>query len=405
MARKKKVVEPIVGPGKDPENKLTVQKSNPLLSLWRSDMSLAEFKILDTYLSRINSREPDKRTVVFTKGELEQLLGVKKINKASLLSRLKGLYRGVEIEDSNKKIRTVGLFEETYGGLDEETGLWTVQLTCTPSAMKYIFNIEKLGYLRYKLRCITSLSSRYAYILFLYLEKNRTMHLSWEVDVDELRLLLNCDTEPTYAQFKRFNDLVLKKCQKELHEKTECRFEYVPIKKGRKVTAVRFILESIAVMPVVDAEQLSMFEGSADPIEAVAAVLPAGFTREQVQAIYTAASPVAAGLYGVATPTPGQVMGYLQSKMGKLMAYDAREPIKHKDTYLLHMIENDLSKLAKEAPRASGRRELDEDEQRSIQRMLIQKVLDEPDDEPVTVGNNPELAARAAELKENLQSK
>lgn len=405
MARKKKVVEPIVGPGKDPENKLTVQKSNPLLSLWRSDMSLAEFKILDTYLSRINSREPDKRTVVFTKGELEQLLGVKKINKASLLSRLKGLYRGVEIEGSDKKIRTVGLFEETYGGLDEETGLWTVQLTCTPSAMKYVFNVEKLGYLRYKLRCITSLSSRYAYILFLYLEKNRTMHLSWEVDVDELRLLLNCDTEPTYAQFKRFNDLVLKKCQKELHEKTECRFEYTPIKKGRKVMAVRFTLESIAVMPVVDEGQLSLFEGAADPFDAIAAVLPAGFTREQVQAIHTAAIPVAAGLYGVAEPTPAQVMGYLQSKMGKLMAYDAREPIKHKDTYLLHMIENDLSKLAKEAPRTSGRRQLDEDEQRSIQRMLIQKVLDEPDDEPVTVGNNPELAARAAELKENLQGK
>lgn len=405
MARKKKVVEPIIGLGRDPENRLTVQKSNPLLSLWRSDMSLAEFKILDTYLSRINSREPDKRTVVFTKGELEQLLGVKKINKANLAARLKSLYRGVEIESSNRKISTIGLFEKADGDLDPETGLWTVQLTCTPSAMQYIFNIEKIGYLRYKLHAITKLSSRYAYILFLYLEKNRTMHLSWEEDVNDLRRLLNCDQDESYSAFKVFNDRVLKRCQKELLEKTECRFEYTPIKKGRKVTAVRFTLESIAVMPVVDEGQLSMFDGVGDPIDAIAAVLPAGFTREQVQAIHTAAIPVAAGLYGVAEPTPAQVMGYLQSKMGKLMAYDAREPIKHKDTYLLHMIENDLSKLAKEAPRTSGRRQLDEDEQRSIQRMLIQKVLDEPDDEPITVGNNPELAARAAELKENLQGK
>lgn len=399
MARKKKVIEPIVGPGKDPENKLTVQKSNPLLSLWRSDMSLAEFKILDTYLSRINSREPDKRTVVFTKGELEQLLGVKKINKANLLARLKGLYRGVEIEDSDKKIRTIGLFEETYGGLDEETGLWTVQLTCTPSAMKYVFNIEKLGYLRYKLRCITSLSSRYAYILFLYLEKNRTMHLSWEEDVDDLRRLLNCDTEPTYAQYKRFNDLVLKKCQKELLEKTECRFEYAPIKKGRKVTAVRFTLESIAVMPVADEGQLSMFEGSADPIDAVATVLPAGFSREQVQAVYTAATPVAAGLYGVATPTPAQVMGYLQNKMGLLMAYDAKESIPRKDKYLLRMIENDLARLGKEKstktsiPGGAGwKPSLGEAELDAIQQTLR------------TAGNDPEVAERAEKLKAELQN-
>lgn len=395
MARKKKVVEPIVGPGKDPENKLTVQKSIPLFSLWRSDMSLSEFKILDTYLSRINSREPEKRTVVFTKGELEQLLGVKRINKPDLAARLKGLGRFVDLEEKNsKKIHQVALFEEAYGEMDEN-GQWTVKLTCTAKAMKYIFNIEELGYLRYKLRCITSLTSRYTYILFLYLEKNRTLHLSWEVGVDELRRLLNCDKDESYSAFKVFNDRVLKRCQKELHEKTECRFEYTPIKKGRTVTAVRFTLESIAVMPVIEEGQLSMFEGAADPIEAVAAVLPAGFAREQVQAIYTAATPVARGLYGVAEPTPAQVMGYLQTKMGLLMAYDAKEPIPRKDKYLLRMIENDLAKLAKEAPRTSGRRQLDDDEKRAIQRMM--------DEEPVTVGNSPELAARAAELKEKLQ--
>lgn len=405
MARKKKVVEPIVGPGRDPENKLTVQKSIPLFSLWRSDMSLSEFKILDTYLSRINSRDPEKRTVVFTKGELEQLLGVKRINKPDLAARLKGLGRFVDLEEkSSKKIHQVALFEEAYGEMDEN-GQWTVKLTCTTKAMKYIFNIEELGYLRYKLRCITSLTSRYTYILFLYLEKNRTLHLSWEVGVDELRRILNCDQDELYREFKFFNQRILKRCQKELHEKTECRFNYTPIKKGRTVTAVRFTLESIAVIPVVDEGQISMFDDAADPLDAVAAVLPAKFTREQVQAIFTAATPVAAGLYGVATPTPAQVMGYLQNKMGMLMAYDAKETIPRKDRYLLQMIENDLIKLAKmQTPKTSSRkRELDEDEKNAIQRMLIQKVLQEDTDEPITVGNNPELAARAAELKESLQ--
>ena len=73
MPRKKKGIEPIVGTGRDPENKLTVLKSRPLCSLWQSDMTLAEFKLLDPYLSRINSHHPEKRTVISTKGELEQL--------------------------------------------------------------------------------------------------------------------------------------------------------------------------------------------------------------------------------------------------------------------------------------------------------------------------------------------
>lgn len=250
MARPKKNVEPIVGTGKDPENKLTVQKSIPLFSLWRSDMSLSEFKILDTYLSRINSHEPEKRTVVFTKGELEQLLGVTKINKADLTTRLNSLGRFIEVEQSDKKMHKVALFEEAYGEMDEN-GLWTIKLTCTQKAMKYIFNIEKLGYLRYKLRCITSLTSRYTYVLFLYLEANR-FRKSWTVDVNELRQILNCDQDELYKEFKRLNERILKKCQKELLEKTECRFVYEPIRKGRSVSAIQFTVETLS--PKLEAE-------------------------------------------------------------------------------------------------------------------------------------------------------
>ena len=47
MARKK--IEPIKSLGSNVDN-LTVQKSRPLFALWRSELSLSEFKILDTYL-------------------------------------------------------------------------------------------------------------------------------------------------------------------------------------------------------------------------------------------------------------------------------------------------------------------------------------------------------------------
>ena len=56
---------------------------------------------------------------------------------------------------------------------------------------------------------------------------------------------MNCHTEETYTQYKRFNDLILKKCQKEICEKTECNYTYEPIKKGRRVVAIRFTVETL----------------------------------------------------------------------------------------------------------------------------------------------------------------
>lgn len=247
MARKK--VEPITSLGN--EDKLTVQKSLPLFSLWRSELTLAEFKILDTYLSRINSHKPDNRTVVFEKGELESLLGVKRIRMEELDERLKHLGTPIRLNDPNskkKRFTRISLFEKSVAEQDEN-GLWQVELTASNSAMKYFFNIENLGYLRYKLRCITSLTSRYTYIMFIYLEANR-FRKSWEEELDELKAILHCEDEETYKAFKRFNDLILKKIHKEMHEKTECKYSYEPVKKGRSVVAIRFTVETLPKLTI-----------------------------------------------------------------------------------------------------------------------------------------------------------
>lgn len=297
---KKNTVEPIKGLSKDPDSKLTVLKSRPLFSMWRSDFSLAEFKILDTYLARINSRTPEERTVVFEKGKLEDLLGVKRITRKELDSRLKRLGTPIDLaKGDTKKIHRVSLFEEAYAEQDEY-GVWMVRLTCTQKAMQYFFNIEELGYLRYKLRCITSLTSRYTYLLFVYLEANR-FRKTWEVKTEELRQLLGCAEDELYREYKFFNQRILKRCQKELLEKTECRFTYEPVKTGRKVTAVRFTLETLSD-ELEGQQRLPEFDNAVDvsPDELAAASEDEGFelidflrsacsdefSREEMEVIY-----------------------------------------------------------------------------------------------------------------------
>ena len=53
-----------------------VQKSRPMIALAESNFTLPEFKMMDAYLSVIDSHTPENRSVVWAKGELENLLEV-----------------------------------------------------------------------------------------------------------------------------------------------------------------------------------------------------------------------------------------------------------------------------------------------------------------------------------------
>ena len=359
MAKKK--TEAIIGIGRS-EDKLLVEKSLPLFSLWQSDLTLAEFKILDTYLSRIDSHHPERKAVMFEKGELEKLLGVKKINNADLKQRLKHLMGNVvEIADpedvaDKKGFRMVTLFEEAEAKQDE-FGMWQVKLEATQKAMKYFFNIENLGYLRYKLRCITAINSRYAYILFIYLEHNR-FRKKWTVRLDDLKKMLACENEPSYAQFKVFNDRVLKRTQAEIIEKTECKFGYQPIKKGRTVVEIEFEVETLPKIideiegqyQIAGWDEIQPGEDTHEQDLWAAPILDAGlkFTKEDYDAIFSLLTCVpenklphidgAIDRYSIDNAR----FHYINIRVREMLRYDAKKPIKHKSDYLLKMIRHDI---------------------------------------------------------------
>lgn len=362
MARKK--IEPITSLGN--EDKLTVQKSLPLFALWRSELTLPEFKILDTYLSRINSLKPEKRAVMFEKGELEKILGVKKINNQDLQVRLKHLMGNViEIPDESTKkgFRLVTLFEEAVAEQDAR-GLWQVRLECTQKAMKYFFNIENLGYLRYKLRCITSLTSRYTYIMFIYLEANR-YRKSWNVPLDELKQILDCANEEYAKEFKYFNRDVLKKVQKEMHKKTECRYNYEPIKKGRSVVAIQFTVETLpkASLEDIDPNQYTIeeyldrafWETALDGWAVSAAQIAQ--IKELLEVIPDEKMPHPKATEAVSAREM-QKYQYIRLKVAEIDRRDAAKRIKDKCAYLIKVMEREAierkSTTNGQAPAAPG---------------------------------------------------
>lgn len=346
MPRKK--IEPIESLGSNVD-KLTVQKSQPLFALWRSEMTLAEFKILDTYLARIDSHKPEKRAVTFEKGQLESLLGVKKINLSDLKDRLKHLMGNVvEVPDPSVKkgIRLVTLFEEAIAEQDD-FGIWQIKLECTQKAMKYFFNIENLGYLRYKLRCITSLTSRYTYIMFVYLESNR-FRKSWEVGLEELKQILDCDKVETYSAFKEFNKQVLKRVQKEMNEKTECRYSYEPIKKGRSVVAIRFTLETLQKSSIenidLNSDILEKYQGTGKELWE-SALDEFNFSKEQIAELREVLIVIPDHILPPSPAGYGSLefrrYHYMQIKMTEIKRRNTENPIRSTFSYLLKMMKQD----------------------------------------------------------------
>lgn len=227
--------------------RLVVQKSRPLLDIVRIGMSIEELKLLDTYLARINSHEPENTTVVFQKREYEKMLGVKRIRKEKLDKCFDALMQHVitlekNINDAEDETIKFTLFQSAKIKINKQTNTGEISLTCSDLAKKYIFNIDSMGYINYNLENIAKLNSRYSYILFLYLKDNLGSDLckkTWSVKLDKLKFKLGC-SNTLYNEYRYFNRNILNLCKKEIEEKTAIRFTSEPVKNGRSVVAIKF---------------------------------------------------------------------------------------------------------------------------------------------------------------------
>ena len=271
----------IYGIGEKPQD-LLVQKSLPLFRFTKTPFSVIELKILDIYLSRIDSHKPDIDTVIITKKELEYLLydkenelNKKRLNIKDLMTNLNTLMKktvlqdvksvqnpnlpldidvsdiNTQIEDNqlNKKhhkklsgdflLKNLPLFEIADMIVNVDTGNYNIILKCSSVAKPYIFNVEEIKYIRYKLRNIFKLKTKYSYNLFIYLEQNK-FRKKWTVSIEELKSILGCSDK--YESFKEFNRSVLQSSIENVL-KTERQFTFNFIRSnGNTITHIEFNL-------------------------------------------------------------------------------------------------------------------------------------------------------------------
>ena len=299
------------------DEKYIVEKSKALVWAQFQDYSPGELKILDTYLSRIDARNPDSSLVTFTKKEYAELMGLDSEIRTEQMKAYTGglLSNVVTIDLPEKGYVQYPLFSEAKCYLDEKTGQVTIEVDCNPKLKTAFFDIAKNGYVRYQLKNIIALRSQYSVRLY---PKLKDRPFGWTVSVEELRKILGA-TASSYDLFKDFNKHVLQKAVNEINEITDIIVTTENVRKGRSVVSIRFKVEEKKQL-ILSKEQADLFDEDAeqftmdgvndappspiddpdDPLNLCAAALPREFTREQVDLLRNLAiDHIPFSVYGV----------------------------------------------------------------------------------------------------------
>lgn len=233
----------------DNKNKFTeiniIEKSNALIFAKDMALSKRELLIFDCYLSFINPRDINSKTITLKKRVLENVLGTQ-IKTDVLKKNISNLMK-TQISVENKEgewFQTV-LFQNSSCFIDKD-GEWSVSLTCSDYAQKYIFNIAQIGYARYQLKDVIYLQSEKSIRLFEYLLANRYEGRTWIADLMQLREILNC-TDTYYDDFNKFKTKVLDPCVNNINQKGELyNVKYKKITNSKRVvTGIQFELYGV----------------------------------------------------------------------------------------------------------------------------------------------------------------
>lgn len=335
------------------DQKYWVQKADPLIAMKSVPFTLGELKILDTYISRINAADDTRRTVIFTKEEYEELMGLSCANPRALQKHIKALLSRVpELYMPNDEYISFVLFEKAYYHKDEY-GKPIIELTCTETSKNLFFCIGKYHYFKYALENVINLTRKASYLLYLHILTNRYRG-EWELLLDELRdEVLDCKEQASYQEYKIFKNRVLDPAVKEVNKKTDCHFTYEPIKRGRKVAKIKFIYQSqeqeqldgqLSLLDVeeqlegLDEESISLKRYGSKLAYFIGDIACKNeFTVEQVQVIKDLVIKI------IPQNDVMERCNYVISQMNIMNAYDtSKDPIKNRFNYFRKMLEKEL---------------------------------------------------------------
>jgi plasmid replication initiation protein len=224
--------------------KFNVVKSNALNEMRNANFSLVEYRLFCVYLSKLDAKKKnpsfDDCKVTFPLREYARIMDLEQPRHDVLRNQAKSIVeKSLEVQLPHGGFSRRSVFI-SFDLSPDDNGEWQVSLTCHPELMPNLF-ANRQRFLMYKLFNAISLTSYNQIRTYELLKQYQNTHdHSRTITLKDYREYLSL--EDKYPTWRSLNQDVLKVCQKAINEKTDICFEYIPIKKRNKVTAVRFLI-------------------------------------------------------------------------------------------------------------------------------------------------------------------
>jgi len=235
--------------------KRLVVKSNVLIES-KYKLTTREQKIILYLISQIRKDDKEFQTYKLSIKNFSKMLGLRGMPKYDEIKEITRDLMGkvVEIKDGNK-IHQVSWLSYVVYNKDEGT----IDLRFDPFLKPFLLHLKK-EFTSYQLKNVVALKGSYSIRLYELLKQYENLK-ERTFAVDELRSLLGVGK--SYKTYGNLKLRVLKPAKKELQEKTDISFNFEEIKKGRKVTKVRFLIFQKNMSCSGDDSQMALFNKEA----------------------------------------------------------------------------------------------------------------------------------------------
>ena len=222
-----------------------VVKSNDLIQRNRFELSLPEQKTVAYICSMIQPMQTEESGF-----QLEYEFKIREYCKICGIDYDNGKnYQ--DVKATLKKLRDKSMWLTLPDGSETTVG-WLAKATTNKKSgiahikldedmVPYLFDLKQ-KFTQYQLYNVLGMKSAFSVRIY-ELMKSYSFRHTITFELDELKKLLMVEDVKSYNRFPDFRRKVLDKAQLEINELTDINIEFEPIKTGRKVTSIKFIIE------------------------------------------------------------------------------------------------------------------------------------------------------------------
>ena len=221
----------------------TVVKANELIQKSRFTLTLQQQKVVLYLISQITPYDDDFKLYEFSINEFCKVCGIDETNGKNYLDLKQAVKdiadKSLWITLDDKRETLLRWIEKPY--INYNDGTITIKLD---NDMKPYLLQLKQNFTEYELLWTLKFRSKYSIRLYELIKSIHFHELETytkEFSLDELKRMLDAETYTTYQTFK---ERVLKPAVNEINLYSDKEVEYKPIKTGKKVTKIRFIIAS-----------------------------------------------------------------------------------------------------------------------------------------------------------------